>query len=153
SRTRMAQTSFGRRGRFCPTRRPLFHGVRKGLLFELISMGMVDLHARPLHRIPRSEDPVVVTQQRRPAEPMPPPRAAALSQKAAESATVRLRQKRPFLNQLRTRQFDPCCSSSYGKLGGYLTRRQNLLMATSAEAARYGEAQHFDCRWACLAAS
>src|SRR5208283_4773915 len=46
-----AQTSFGRRGRFCPTRRPLFHGVRKGLLFELISMGMVDLHARPLHRI------------------------------------------------------------------------------------------------------
>jgi hypothetical protein len=29
----------------------LFHGVRKGLLFELISMGMVDLHARPLHRI------------------------------------------------------------------------------------------------------
>ena len=47
----MAQTSFGRRGRFCPTRRPLFHGVRKGLLFELISMGMVDLHARPLHRI------------------------------------------------------------------------------------------------------
>src|ERR1700722_978781 len=47
----MAQTSFGRKGRFCPTRRPLFHGVRKGLLSELISMGMVDLHARPLHRI------------------------------------------------------------------------------------------------------
>ncbi len=47
----MAQTSFGRRGRFCPTRRPLFHGVRKGLLFELISIDMVDLHARPLHRI------------------------------------------------------------------------------------------------------
>ena len=47
----MAQTSFGRRGRFCPTRRPSFYGVRKGLLSELISMGMVDLHARLLHRI------------------------------------------------------------------------------------------------------
>ena len=47
----MAQTYFDRRGRFCPTRRPLFHGVHKGLFFELISMGMVDLHARPLHRI------------------------------------------------------------------------------------------------------
>jgi hypothetical protein len=41
----MAQTSFGRRGRFWPTRQPLFHGVRKRSLFDLISADMVDLHA------------------------------------------------------------------------------------------------------------
>ena len=63
----MAQTSFGRTGRFCPTRRPLFHGVGKGLLFELISTGMVDLHARPLHRIALVQRAGSVTQQHRSA--------------------------------------------------------------------------------------
>src|SRR5215475_4894334 len=43
----MAQTSFGRRGRFWPTRWPLFHATR-GVLFVLISVDMVDLHVRPL---------------------------------------------------------------------------------------------------------
>jgi hypothetical protein len=90
----MAQTSFGRKGRFCPTRRPLFHGVRKGLLFELISMGMVDLHARPLHRIAlvQRAGSCNATAQTRGAKPRP--RMAALSQKAAEGATVRMRHER-----------------------------------------------------------
>ncbi len=44
----MAHTSFGRRGRFWPTRRPLFHAAREEALFVLISVDMVDLHARPL---------------------------------------------------------------------------------------------------------
>jgi hypothetical protein len=37
-------------GRFWPTRRPLFHATREEALFVLISVDMVDLHARPLHR-------------------------------------------------------------------------------------------------------
>src|SRR5208282_3421487 len=44
----MAHTSFGRRGRFCPTRRPLSHATREEALLILISVDMVDLHARPL---------------------------------------------------------------------------------------------------------
>jgi hypothetical protein len=43
----MAQTSFGWRGRFWPTRRSLFHATREGALFVLISVDMVELHARP----------------------------------------------------------------------------------------------------------
>src|SRR5271165_4617957 len=51
----MAQTSFGRRGRFWPTRRPLFHAMCEEALFVLISVDMVDLHARPLRpQRPRS---------------------------------------------------------------------------------------------------
>ena len=56
-------------------------------------------------------------------------------QKVAVRAKGRMRQKRPFLNQLRTCKFNPCCSSSYGRRGDCLTRRRSLLMATSAEAA------------------
>src|SRR5271166_1479257 len=44
----MAQTSFGLRGRFWPTKRPLFHGARECSLFDLFSLDMVELHARPL---------------------------------------------------------------------------------------------------------
>jgi hypothetical protein len=38
-------------------------------------------------------------------------------QKVAVGAKGGTRQKRPFLNQLRTCKFNPCCSSSYGRRG------------------------------------
>src|SRR5208282_4330017 len=80
----MAQTSFGRRRRFCPTRRPLFHGVRKGLLFELISMGMVDLLSRPLHRIALVQRAGRCNATAQTAEPMSRPRTALPVRKLLE---------------------------------------------------------------------
>jgi hypothetical protein len=59
----MAQTSFGRRRRFWPTRRPLFHATRKEALLVLISVDMVDLHVRPLPpQRPAFSRPAIVSQ-------------------------------------------------------------------------------------------
>ena len=88
--------------------------------------------------------PIVVIPQNRRRDPANSTRSTrsrvgpctgGVRQKAAVGAKGRMRQNRPFLNQLRTHQFDPCCSSSYGKRGDCLTRLQDLLTATSAEAA------------------
>ena len=51
------------------------------------------------------------------------PMKGGLRQKAVEGATG-THAEATVLNQLRTGQFDPCCSSSYGKRGDCLTRQQ-----------------------------
>ena len=81
----MAQTSFGRAGRFCPTRRPLFHGVRKGLLFVIDFDGQWSTSTpdRSPPPSPSFRGPVVVAQQRQArGANAATRRMAALSQKA-----------------------------------------------------------------------
>ena len=46
-RTRIAQTCFGRRGRFCPTIRPLFHAGRHVRTAGRLATGMMDPPSTP----------------------------------------------------------------------------------------------------------
>ena len=131
----MAQTSFGRRGRFWPTRRPLFHAAREEALLILISVDMVDLHVQPLP--PQRRRSAGRTSYRNHTLRLrdPVPSTAGVGRKAVDGATEGLRHDRTFRTAGGVRSWRTAMVSDGGDRG---SGHDELIAAASALKLRGG---------------